>query len=119
MLFAQSDLMEVLQIFDNDLLGAVLVLMTIGTFVTVIVSIVSITRTWNNLSQIRMNQALVKDLLNQGYSVDEIERLVYGGGPSWSNRFKRMMQSARESFGKASRRYEYANNPVPPVKQSA
>jgi hypothetical protein len=118
-MLAHSEFVEVLRLFDNDLLGVVLVLATIGTFVTLIVSVISISRTWNNLAQIRMNQSLVKDLLNQGYSVEDIERLVYGGGQRWGSRFKQLVQSARSRFSRARNRYEYANQPVPPVKQTA
>lgn len=122
-MLAKSDFIEILQLFDNDLLGVVLVLTTIGTFVTLIVSVLSIVRTWNNIAQMRMNQSLVKELLNQGYSVDDIERIVYGG-QQWGKRFKRLVDTARNGFSKVASRREFARRnefatPVPPVKQSA
>ena len=117
-MLAKSEFIEFLELFDNDLLGVVLVLMTIGTFVTVIVSIVSITRTWNQIAHQRMNQAMMKDLLNQGYSVDDVERLVYGA-PRWTSRFKQMVKSARDTFSRSRRQREQVNQPLPPVKQPA
>lgn len=113
-MLAKSEFIEFLELFDNDLLGVVLILTTVGTFVTAIVTVVSVSRTWNNLAQQRMNQSLMKDLLSQGYSVDDIERLVHGS-PRWTNRFKQFVKSAKDTL--IRRKPQYNNQPMPPVKQ--
>lgn len=119
MLAQSNDFFELLRQIDSDILGAVFILATIGTFVTSIVTVACISHTWNNLAMIRMNQSLVKDLLKQGYSVDDIERLAYGGA-RWSRQFRKLVRSATDRLATVARRNnEYENRPVPPFKQTA
>ena len=118
MLAQSSDIFELLRQIDSDVLGVVFILATIGTFVTCIVTIACVSRTWNNIAMIRMNQSLVKDLLKQGYSVDDIERLAYGG-PRFRHKFRRLVNTAKSRLANFAKRNEYQNRPVPPLKHSA
>lgn len=115
---SNSEFIEFLKLFDNDLLGAVLIIGMIGFFVSFIVMVVTIARTWNNIATVRMNQRLVQELLQKGYSVDEIERLAYRGH-AWSHRFRQLFHSAKSQLANLARRNRYENQPVPPFKQSA
>jgi hypothetical protein len=113
--------MEMLKHIDGDILGAVFVIGTIGIFVSFIVVVVSIARTWNNIAVVRMNQTLVQDLLEKGYTVDDIERLAYGG-QNWSRKFRQLFHSAKSQISSLHRRRyrnHYENQPVPPMKQTA
>lgn len=112
-----SEFLEFLKLLDNDILGVALIIGTIGTFVSFIVVVVSVTRTWNNISITRMNQRLVQELLQKGYSVDDIERLAYGGG-AWSHRFNKLFNSAKVQLANLVKRHQRENRPVPPYKQS-
>ena len=89
MLLGQSDFVELLQTIDDDMLGVVLIISTVGIFSTLIVTIVTIARTVNNLLLTRMQHSMVKNLLSQGYSIQEVERLAYGN-QRWSDRFRHL-----------------------------
>lgn len=117
MLAESPEFVEFLQRMDPDLLGTVLILGIIFSFVICIVTIVTVARTWNRMVELRMNQRLVKDLLKQGYSVDDIERLA-SSGTSIGRHLHGFVQSAKHRIVRMSRSNEYANRPVPPVKQS-
>lgn len=115
---SNSEFIEFLQLFERDLIGAVFIIATVGAFISFIVLVVSITRTWNNLALARMNQRLVQDLLAKGYSVDDIERLAYGG-QAWSYQLRKMIGSARDQVANMVNRRTGENQPVPPYKQTA
>lgn len=115
---SNSEFIEFLQLFERDLIGAVFIIATIGAFVSFIVLVVSISRTWNNIALARMNQRLVQDLLAKGYSVEDIERLAYGDH-AWSHHLRKMVRSAKNQFANMVNRRTYENQPVPPYKQSA
>lgn len=102
--------------FDGDLLGVVLILSTIGFFLSFIVVVVSVARTWNNIAMVRMTHSLVHELLSQGYTVEDVERLAVGG-PRWKQRFRKMFQSTRVQIAKMAARSGYQNQPAPPYKQ--
>lgn len=116
---SNSEFIEFLKLFDNDILGVVFIMGTVGIFVSFIVVVVTIARTWNNIATARMNQRLVQELLQKGYSVDDIERLAYGGN-FWSQRFGKLCQSAKSRLASIVKRHQnhYANQPAPPYKQS-
>jgi len=113
---SNSEFLEFLKLIDGDILGVVFIIGTIGFFVSLIVMVVAITRTWNNIAMVRMNQRLVQELLQKGYSVDDIERLAYGG-QAWSHRFRKMFHSAKSQFTNYVNRNKRENQPVPPYKQ--
>ena len=113
---SNSEFLEFLKLIDGDILGVVFIIGTIGLFVSFIVLVASIARTWNNIAMVRMNQRLVKELLEKGYSVDDIERLAYGG-QAWSQQFRKICQSAKSRLANYFDRNKYENQPVPPYKQ--
>lgn len=104
MLLASSPGIELLQNMNPDVLGAAMILGTILFFVTVVVSIVTICQTITRLAVVRSNKSLVQDLLSKGYSVDDVERLVYGQA-GWNK-----LTRAIRKIGKSK------NRAVPPVK---
>jgi hypothetical protein len=117
MLLAQSDFIELLQQIDEDLLGVVFIIGTIGIFLTMIVTIVTVARTINSLLLTRMQHTMVKNLLAQGYSVQEVERLAYGNH-RWGDRFRHFFDSARQKVHRLKKRGPAVNQPVPPLKQT-
>ena len=74
----ESSLIELLQTMNPDVLGATLVVGTIFFFMSLIVSVVTVCNTLTHIVALRSNKSLVQDLLSKGYSVDDVERLVYG-----------------------------------------
>ena len=112
MLLASSPIFDLLQSLDPDVLGAALIVGTILFFVSVIVSVVTICTTFTNLAAMKNNRALVEDLLNKGYSVDDVERLVYGQGGlgKLSRALNRSIRSGVSRFKKRPPRTS------PPVK---
>lgn len=117
-MIARSDLFEILNRIDSELIGTAVILTVIGIFITSIVAVVSICRTINNIKTTRMTQEMVSSLLGQGYSIDEIERLVFGG-QQWHRRVRRFVQSTRDHLTGARRKSGCRNHPVPPMKQTA
>ena len=116
-MLAQSELFQLLQQIDEEFLGAVLIIATVGTFITVIVTVVSLARTVNNVALTRMQHSMVKNLLAQGYSVDDTERLAFGNY-RWGHRLRHFVQSAKTRLARA-RHPQPTHYPMPPVKQNA
>ncbi len=120
-MLAESDFIEVLRQIDDDVLGAVMILSTIGFFLTLLVTIVGVIRTFNNVTLTRMNHNMVSGLLAKGYSVEEVERLTYGN-QRWGNKLRNVVRLATHRLGRFKRNRYYAsgfNPPVPPRKQTA
>lgn len=115
-MLAANDFLEFLSRIDNDFIGVVMILTTVGTFSTIIISVIVVFNTLNNLVATRMNHSLTKSLLAKGYSVDEVERLVHGQ-PNWSRRIGSVVRRASNELGRLSHRMRGANHPAPPVKQ--
>ncbi len=116
-MLGQNDFVEFLQHVDEEFLGIVMVIGTIGIFVTTIVTVVTLARTVNNVLMTRMQHAMVKNLLSQGYSVEDTERLAYGNY-RWGQKLRHIVSSAKTRL--AHMRYPQAMQyPVPPVKQNA
>ena len=116
-MLAQSELFQLLQQIDEEFLGAVLIIGTVGTFITVIVTVVSLARTVNNVMLTRMQHSMVKNLLAQGYSVDDTERLAFGNY-RWGHRLRHFVQSAKTRLARV-RHPQPTHYPMPPVKQNA
>ena len=49
-----------------------------GIFVISIVTVVTLSSSVTHVKVMKLHQSMVKDLLSQGYSVDDIERLTMG-----------------------------------------
>lgn len=117
-MLAQNDFFELLQHLDEEFLGAILVIATVGIFITTIVSVVTLARTVNNVALTRMQQSMVKNLLAQGYSVEDTERLAYGHQHRWGHKIRHIVNSAKTRFSRV-RHPHPRQYPMPPVKQNA
>lgn len=116
-MLAQNDFFELLQHVDQEFLGAILVIATIGIFITTIVTVVTLARTVNNVTTTRMQHSMVKNLLAQGYSVEDTERLAYGNY-RWGHKLRHFVHSAKTRLARM-RHPQPARYPMPPVKQNA
>ena len=117
-MLAQNDFVELLQHVDQEFLGAiVMVIATIGIFITAIVTVVTLARTVNNVPMTRMQHSMVKNLLAQGYSVEDTERLAYGNY-RWGHKIRHFVIRPKRRL--AHMRHPQAMHyPMPPVKQNA
>ena len=116
-MLAQNDFFELLQHIDEEFLGAILVIATVGFFITAIVSVVTLARTVNNVALTRMQHSMVKNLLAQGYSVEDTERLAYGNY-RWGHKLRHFIHSAKTQLSRG-RHPHPRQYPMPPVKQNA
>ncbi|MEM9411926.1 MAG: hypothetical protein AAGA30_12480 [Planctomycetota bacterium] len=90
---------------DPDFLGVIGLVGTILFFVLMIVSVVSITRTFQNVSIAKLQNQMMNDLLAKGYSVDEIQQLM---GGKRKNVLFRFFDHGRQTY--------VSRKPTPPVK---
>ena len=104
-LTAKSSSFELLERIDPDILGAVAILSVIMFFVLLVTSVVTICRTYQNVTLARMQSQMLNDLLAKGYSVDEIQQLIYGHKRSV---FTRFFDGSRQTY--------VSQRPAPPVK---
>ena len=117
-MLAQNEFFQLLQQIDDDFLGVVLIIATVGTFITAIVTVVSLARTVNNVALTRMQHSMVKNLLAQGYSVEDTERLAYGNY-RWGHKLRHFVSSAKTRLARMRRHPQPMHYPMPPVKQNA
>ena len=113
---SSSGSLELLQSLNPDALSAVLILATIGTFVTAIITVVTITGAITNARVMKLHHSMVKDLLSQGYSVDDIERHTMGGS-GLGKQVTKLVRAATDRISKKP--YDNSTRPVPPIKQPA
>jgi len=111
----ESGTFDLLQSLNPEALSAALILAIIGTFVTMIIAIVTITGATTNMRVLKLHHSMVKDLLSQGYSVDDIERLTMGG----SGLGKQVKKLVRAATDRISKQHSDLTRPVPPIKQKA
>ena len=102
----KSEFMQFIELIDPDFLGVVLLLSSILFFVTLIVTIVSLTRMIQNMMVVRTNHRMIEHLLAQGMSADDIERLVFG---------KKRWPSLAKFMRRANLRHPNTT-PVAPIK---
>ncbi len=107
-LLAQSSFFQLAERIDSDLLGAIAMVSSILFFLVMTISIVTITRTVQNITLAKMQNQLLNELLAKGYSVDEIHQLVTGKRRSV---LTRAFDRGRQAY--VSRR------PAPPVKPTS
>ena len=107
-LLAQSTFLQLAEGIDPNLLGAIGMVSTILFFLVALITIVTVTRTVQNITLTKMQNQMINELLAKGYSVDEIQQLVTGKRRSVLTRaFDRSRQA-------------YVNRrPSPPVKQTS
>ena len=104
---ANSQFFEIIQRIDPDFLGSIGLVVAILTFVLLIVSVIFSLRTIQNISMAKMQNQMVNELLAKGYSVQEIQQLVYNHRRNVLFRF----------FD--NRKQGYVNrNPSPPIKRA-
>ena len=103
---ANSEFFRLIEKIDPDFLGVIGLVSSILTFVLLIVSVVFVLRTIQKVSLAKMQNQMVNELLSKGYSVDEIQQLVFNNRRNVLFRF----------FD--NRKQGYVNrNPSPPVKR--
>jgi hypothetical protein len=110
---SSNSLFQLLESIDRDALAVIFILATIGTFFAVIFIVGFTMSTVKSISTTRMTQTMIRELLNKGYSVDDVERLVYGAP---------LTQKVKNLFTAAQRRVRPHNcdfPPSPPIKQPA
>lgn len=114
---ASASASESMSIF-GDALGVILILATIGLIVTLIVTVVCVCRLINNFHIVKMHHRLVNELLQKGYSVDDIERLTVGQGIG--GKVKKLYRAAANRMNSnVGKSMNPGQKPVPPIKQSA
>ena len=107
---------QLLESIGPEPLAAIMIIGTIGGIAITIVSITLTLSTINNITTMRMSQSMVKNLLEKGYSVEDVERLVFGGKP-WGRRGKKLIRTARSRW--QNQPLDSGQHPMPPVKQTA
>lgn len=105
-LFADSAFLNIVDRIDPDIVGAIGIVTVVMTFVLAIVTVVTITRTIQNITLARMHRQMVNEMLAKGYSVGEIDQLVNGHRKSILTRF----------FDSRSQEYVSSPRPTAPVK---
>ncbi|MEM7781819.1 MAG: hypothetical protein AAF623_00465 [Planctomycetota bacterium] len=104
---------DIFRTIEPEPMAAIFILGVIGFFATLIVTVSVVATTIKSISVTRMQMAMVKELLKQGHSIDEVERLVYG--PALARQFGQLVRNASDHF--SSRRCS-DNAAMPPVKQT-
>lgn len=104
-LIAESLIIRLAERMNADLLGAIGIVSVILFFVLLIVSVVTVGRTVQNITLAKMQNKMINELLANGCSVDEIQQLVTGNKRSV---LTRMFDRNRQAY--VNRR------PAPPVK---
>ncbi len=104
---ANSELFRLLERIDPDFLGVIGLVATVMCFALLIISVVTIFRTFQNISLAKLQNQMINELLSKGYSVDEIQRLVHGGK---RNVLFRFFDNSRQAY--------VNRQPTAPVKTS-
>ncbi len=110
---SDSELFQFLKTLDQDVISAAVILIVIGSFG----SLIAISITWlearKKIKLARIQKETVDDLLNRGYSLNEVERLVFGqsGWDKFCGIFgnKGEVEEVKQDF----------RRPVPPQKHTA
>ena len=109
-MLARSEFLELLSRIPEEALAAVLILSVILSFVTILVTTLTIVDYYKTTTLARMSKEMVEELLAKGYTPQEIEPLVNG-----TSGWKKM----RKLFAFAKDRPEFVDRyrrPMPPVK---
>ncbi len=112
-MLAKSELMQLLSRLPEEALAATLILSVVFTFITIIVTVVSIANTHKSITLAQMSKELIEELLAKGYSPREIEPLV--NGPNCLDKMRNLFAFVKDKSRFGRRRYRY---PAPPVKQT-
>ena len=105
---ASSDLFKLIERTDPELLGAIALISVVLAFALSITMVVTICRTYQNITLAKLQSRMLNDLLAKGYSVGEIQQLVYG---QKRNVLARFFDERREAY--------VNHRPAPPVKSGS
>lgn len=110
---SESELLQFIKTLDTDVLSVAVILTVVGTFGSLIVISVTWLESRKKIKLAKIQKETVDDLLNRGYKLEEVERLVFG-------------QSGWEKFCGIFGKKEAPDgltpdfrHPVPPKKHSA
>lgn len=95
---------------DSGALAVISIIAVIGGFALAIVVVGCVSTTIQRVITIRESNRLILELLNRGYSPEEIERVAYGNS-KFSKKVGRFFRDARNMFRK-----EENQKAVPPAK---
>lgn len=109
LLFAQSNV-GVIDRIDSGALSVISIIAVAGSFALAIVIVGCITTTIQHVIAIRESNRLILELLNRGYSAEEIEQVAYGNS-KFSRKVGRFFRNARNKF-----RHKKKQKAVPPMK---
>ena len=112
MLLAKSELLEFLHHLPEEAVAAILILSVIFSFITVLVTTLSVVDSYKTITLARMSKDMIEDLLAKGYSPSEIEPLV-NGNSNWK-KMRKLFAFARDRHDAQARGYH--GRPMPPVK---
>jgi hypothetical protein len=102
-----------LQSINPDVMGAVMILAVIGTFVAIISISITLIESRKKITLAKLQKETVSDLLDRGYKLEDVERIVFGQS-GWDKFCGIFHQKPREDrASKTSFR-----QPVPPNKQA-
>ena len=109
-MLAQNEFLAFLSQLPEEALVAVVILSMVFTFITILVTTLTIVDYLKTTTLARMSKEMVEELLAKGYTPQEIEPLVHG-----TSGWKKM----RKLFTFAKDRPEFfdrSGRPMPPVK---
>lgn len=109
-----SELIEFLKTVDQELLGAAVILTIIGTFASIITITVTLIESRKKIRLAKLQKETVDDLLNRGYGLEEVERIVFGQS-NWDKFCGIFSQKKNSETREARTTYRH---PVPPQKQA-
>ena len=112
---SNSEIFHIVERMNPELLGAIAMVGTILTFVMVMLSIFVVSRTIQNIYLSRMQNQMLNELIAKGYSVEEIQQLVYNNRRSALFRFfdKRSQSYVNRAL---NRKTVMDRDPAPPIK---
>ena len=102
----KAGLFSFLKSLDEDILAPVMILGTIFFFITLVVSVITIFGTYQNVTTAKLKTKLIYELVEKGYQANDIAKIVHGDSNGY--RWFQKKNSQPESF--------YGNRPMPPVK---
>jgi len=99
------------EVFANDPYSVVAIIAVAGGIALGIVIAICVTSIIQRVYTIRASNTLIMELVNKGFSAEEIERIAYGN-TKLGTKVGRFFRDARNGF----RKDQAGQSPVPPVK---
>ena len=88
-------LLPIIEHLPSEALAAIMILATIGTFVSIIVGVGMGINAIKSVKLANITRFMIEDLLAKGYKAEEIERLVFG---------ESKLSKVRRMFGEGGRK---------------